>query len=146
MYHWFLSKTIWSVLQWQYISDHWPLPSWATDITITIFLAHPSMAKSKYLILQDINLKEGERSLTPKQCAVIESALDQVKQYFHAGQPSRVFDELSTQNMLKPAKNRVTYNLTWIAMLYKLLLLDSPCPCYRNKQLFCYVILRGITG
>jgi len=36
-------------------------------------------------VVSDINLKEGERSLTPKQCAVIESALDQVKQYFHAG-------------------------------------------------------------
>ena len=35
--------------------------------------------------VQDIS-KEGERSLTPKQCAVLESALDAVKQYFHAGQ------------------------------------------------------------
>jgi len=31
------------------------------------------------------NLKEGEKSLSPKQCAVLECALDVVKQYFHAG-------------------------------------------------------------
>jgi hypothetical protein len=36
------------------------------------------------LFFQDIS-KEGERSLTPKQCAVLESALDAIKQYFHAG-------------------------------------------------------------
>ncbi len=35
-------------------------------------------------MFQDIS-KEGERSLTPKQCAVLESALDAIKQYFHAG-------------------------------------------------------------
>merc|ERR1719410_2620129 len=31
------------------------------------------------------NLKEGEKSLSPKQCAVLECGLDVVKQYFHAG-------------------------------------------------------------
>ena len=34
--------------------------------------------------VQDIS-KEGERSLSPKQCAVLECALDVIKQYFHAG-------------------------------------------------------------
>jgi hypothetical protein len=37
-----------------------------------------------FAFFQDIS-KEGERSLTPKQCAVLESALDAIKQYFHAG-------------------------------------------------------------
>ena len=37
-----------------------------------------------FIILQDIS-KEGEKSLTPKQCAVLENALDVIKQYFHAG-------------------------------------------------------------
>ena len=37
-----------------------------------------------YFSIQD-NLKEGEKSLSPKQCAVLECALDVVKQYFHAG-------------------------------------------------------------
>merc|ERR1711884_483301 len=31
------------------------------------------------------NLKEGEKSLSPKQCAVLECALDVVEQYFHTG-------------------------------------------------------------
>merc|ERR1719323_169889 len=31
------------------------------------------------------NLKEGDKSLSPKQCAVLECGLDVVKQYFHAG-------------------------------------------------------------
>ena len=34
--------------------------------------------------LQD-NLKEGEKSLSPKQCAVLECGLEVIKQYFHAG-------------------------------------------------------------
>jgi len=35
-------------------------------------------------VVTDIS-KEGERSLTPKQCAILEAALEQVKIYFHAG-------------------------------------------------------------
>ena len=31
------------------------------------------------------NLKEGEKSLSPKQCAVLECGLEVIKQYFHAG-------------------------------------------------------------
>lgn len=35
------------------------------------------------LLQQDIS-KDFERNLTPKQCAVLEAALDTIKQYFHA--------------------------------------------------------------
>eukprot|EP00090_Calanus_glacialis_P020380 TRINITY_DN3135_c0_g1_i1.p1 TRINITY_DN3135_c0_g1~~TRINITY_DN3135_c0_g1_i1.p1 ORF type:complete len:2025 (-),score=403.35 TRINITY_DN3135_c0_g1_i1:1587-7220(-) len=35
-------------------------------------------------VVSDIS-KEGEKSLTPKQCAVLENALEVIKQYFHAG-------------------------------------------------------------
>lgn len=45
--------------------------------------------KKPYVILisyrsQDIS-KEVEKNLSPKQCAVLEVALDTIKQYFHAG-------------------------------------------------------------
>eukprot|EP00096_Caligus_rogercresseyi_P012792 TRINITY_DN5472_c0_g1_i1.p1 TRINITY_DN5472_c0_g1~~TRINITY_DN5472_c0_g1_i1.p1 ORF type:complete len:441 (-),score=119.52 TRINITY_DN5472_c0_g1_i1:1057-2250(-) len=35
-------------------------------------------------VVSDIS-KEGERSLSPKQCSVLEAALEVIKQYFHAG-------------------------------------------------------------
>lgn len=35
--------------------------------------------------LQNSVLQEVEKNLTPKQCAVLEAALDTIKQYFHAG-------------------------------------------------------------
>lgn len=51
----------------------------ATDIFSKIF-------HYKYIVfyVQDIS-KEVEKNLSPKQCAVLEVALDTIKQYFHAG-------------------------------------------------------------
>lgn len=37
-----------------------------------------------FLVEQEIS-KEFEKNLTPKQCAVLDVALDTIKQYFHAG-------------------------------------------------------------
>ena len=37
-----------------------------------------------WLVLQDMS-KELEKNLSPRQCAVLEMALDTIKQYFHAG-------------------------------------------------------------
>ena len=46
---------------------------------------HNSSSQNTQYFLRQDNLKEGEKSLSPKQCAVLECGLDQVKQYFHAG-------------------------------------------------------------
>ena len=38
-----------------------------------------------FICVSQDNLKEGEKSLSPKQCAVLECGLEVIKQYFHAG-------------------------------------------------------------
>lgn len=51
---------------------------------IIAFFAYLSHEGLKTIISQDI-AREYERSLTPKQCTVLDAALDAIKECFHAG-------------------------------------------------------------
>ncbi|XP_053405969.1 protein unc-13 homolog A-like isoform X6 [Mercenaria mercenaria] len=49
-----------------------------------LFLNHVSQMPMNVPMIQDMS-KEAEKNLTPKQCAVLDMALEAIKLYFHAG-------------------------------------------------------------
>ncbi|KAL5004186.1 hypothetical protein ScPMuIL_017642, partial [Solemya velum] len=63
-----------------------PLPGTAQakieDVS-RLFLNHVSQMPMNVPMIQDMS-KEAEKNLSPKQCAVLDMALDTIKQYFHA--------------------------------------------------------------
>ncbi|GFR73847.1 protein unc-13 homolog B [Elysia marginata] len=64
-----------------------PLPSNAQakiEDMSRILLNHVSQMPMNTPMKQDMS-KEAEKNLSPKQCAVLDMALDTIKQYFHAG-------------------------------------------------------------
>lgn len=93
-----------------------------------------TLSKKKLHLAQDI--KEGQRSLSPKQCAVIDAALETIKQYFHAFGKGLKMSYVNKSEELKSLQHALSLYTQTTDALIKNFVATQVSQGERNRQHF----------